>query len=230
MLLNISDIIPEAVTSFIGDEAQSLQPLEGIIAKVAPLIIQDSFVLGLGFLVVIAAMFVITIFRLLSITHFFLRLGLCLLAVLCFVPFVIFLKMPVDSQLNIQGPRANSQRGAGISPTESAGWGDDDELDFLSELNMDKYRLQRRLIGRAYTANFMQEIEGNLDKILAKNIDIMTQRACHIEDVDYIANFSLPVSNKYPYSLKLIWLKRLRLPASSDFRGIEGTPPRLILS
>jgi len=38
--LNISDIIPEAVTSFIGDEAQSLQPLEGVMAKVTPTVIQ----------------------------------------------------------------------------------------------------------------------------------------------------------------------------------------------
>ena len=101
--LNISDIIPEAVTSFIGDGAQSLQPLEGIMAKVAPSIIQGSFAFGLGFLVIMAALFVITIFRLLSITTFFLRLGVCLVAVLSFIPFVIPTAILYQVQSDIRG-------------------------------------------------------------------------------------------------------------------------------
>jgi hypothetical protein len=85
--LNITDIIPEAVRSFIGDEVvQSLQPLEGIMAKVTPAIIQKPFFFGLGFLAVMAAMFV---YLIISTASFFLRLGICLLAVLCFVTFVI---------------------------------------------------------------------------------------------------------------------------------------------
>jgi hypothetical protein len=99
--LNISDIIPEAVRSFIGDEVvQSLQPLEGIMAKVTPAIIQSSFFFGLGFLAVMAAMFV---YLILSTASFFLRLGICLLAVLCFVPFVIPTAILHRAQSEIQG-------------------------------------------------------------------------------------------------------------------------------
>ena len=72
-------------------------------AKVAPSIIQGSFVLGLGFLAVMVAIFLITIFRLLSIATFFLRLGVCLLAVLCFVPFVIPTAILYQVQSDIQG-------------------------------------------------------------------------------------------------------------------------------
>lgn len=54
---------------------------------------------------------------------------------------------------------------------------------------MDKYRLQRRLVGPAYTDNFMRQIEGNLDNILERNIAIMIQRAGRIEDIDHVANF-----------------------------------------
>jgi hypothetical protein len=60
--------------------------------------------------------------------------------------------------------------------TGDCGWSGDDQLDFLPELNMEKYRIQRRLIGGAYSASFMKEVEGNLDKILGRNIKAMTQR------------------------------------------------------
>lgn len=66
---------------------------------------------------------------------------------------------------------------------------------------MDKYRLQRRLVGPAYTDNFMRQIEGNLDKILERNIDIMIQRAGRIEDIDHVANFL--ASGKIP-NLRMI--------------------------
>ncbi|KAH0594820.1 hypothetical protein MHUMG1_07655 [Metarhizium humberi] len=89
----------------------------------------------------------------------------------------------------IYGATSKFPKGDWYIPTGSAGWSDGDELDFLSELDMDKYRLQRRLVGPAYTDNFMRQIEGNLDKILERNIEIMIQRAGRIEDVDHVANF-----------------------------------------
>jgi hypothetical protein len=101
--LNISDIIPEAVTSFIGDKVQSLQPLEGIMAKVTPTVAQGCFVFGLGFLAVKAVIFLSIISRLISVTNFLLRLGVCLLAVLCFVPFVIPTAILHLVQSEIQG-------------------------------------------------------------------------------------------------------------------------------
>lgn len=79
--LNISDIIPETITSFISDDVQSLQPLEAIMAKVTPTFFQDTLFFGLGFLVVMAAIFVCLIFKLISIATVFLRLGVVLLVI-----------------------------------------------------------------------------------------------------------------------------------------------------
>jgi hypothetical protein len=101
--LNISDIIPEAITSFIGNEIQSLQALEAIMAKVTPTLIQDCLVFGLGFLAVIAATFVCLIFKLISVATLFLRLGVGLLVILCFVPFVIPTAILYLVQSEIQG-------------------------------------------------------------------------------------------------------------------------------
>jgi hypothetical protein len=58
-------------------------------AKVTPTIIQGSFIFGLGFLAVMVAIFACLLFELISVATFFLKLGVGLLAVLCFVPFVI---------------------------------------------------------------------------------------------------------------------------------------------
>jgi hypothetical protein len=58
-------------------------------AKVVPIIIQGFFVFGLGFLAIMTIIFVIILFKLLSIISFFLRLGVYLLAVLCFISFII---------------------------------------------------------------------------------------------------------------------------------------------
>jgi hypothetical protein len=104
---DISDIIPEAVI------VQYLQPLEGIMAKVAPTIIQGSFIFGLGFLAVMTIMFVIVLFKLLFIVSFFLRLGVCLLAVLCFVSFVIppAILYPVQSEIQSLGSLIGIKKG-----------------------------------------------------------------------------------------------------------------------
>jgi len=69
-------------------------------AKVTPAIIQSFFLFGLGFLAVMAAMFV---YLTLSTTAFFLRLGVCLLAVLCFAPFIIPTTILHRAQSEIQG-------------------------------------------------------------------------------------------------------------------------------
>ncbi|KAH8653984.1 hypothetical protein BGZ60DRAFT_419110 [Tricladium varicosporioides] len=58
-------------------------------AKVMPTVIQGCFVFGLGFLALTGVMFLSIFFRIISVVNFFLRLGVCLLAVLCLVPFVI---------------------------------------------------------------------------------------------------------------------------------------------
>ena len=50
-----------------------------------------------------AVLFLSIIFRLISVANFLLRLGVCLLAVLCFVPFVIPTAILYPVQSEIQG-------------------------------------------------------------------------------------------------------------------------------
>ena len=63
------------------------------------------------------------------------------------------------------------------------------QLDFLPELNMEKYRVQRRVTGPAYTENSMRDLEGTLNTILEKNIDIMRGREGQSANVDIFFNF-----------------------------------------
>ena len=56
-------------------------------------------------------------------------------------------------------------------------------------MNMEKYRIQRRATGPAYTENFMKDVKRNLDIILEKNINIMKQREGQGTNVDIFFNF-----------------------------------------
>jgi hypothetical protein len=49
---------------------------------------------------------------------------------------------------------------------------------------MEKYRLQRKLIAGAYSPAFIRKVEGNLDNILGKNVDVMAQRTGTSVNVD----------------------------------------------
>lgn len=88
------------------------------------------------------------------------------------------------NSVNISGATSKFMKGDWYSATDDCGWSGTDHLDLLPELNMEKYRFQRRLIGAAYTASFMRELEGNLDEILGKNIQIMKQRVGMNVNVD----------------------------------------------
>ena len=86
-------------------------------AKVTPTIIQGALVFGLVFLTFMTAIFACLLFKLISVTTFFLRLGVGLLAVLCFVPFVIPTAILYHVQSEIQGFRSI----AGIEQGDVAG-------------------------------------------------------------------------------------------------------------
>ncbi|CAO2648458.1 Nn.00g077250.m01.CDS01 [Neocucurbitaria sp. VM-36] len=88
------------------------------------------------------------------------------------------------SRKMIYGAGSKFTKGDWYSATGDCGWSGDDQLDFLSELNMEKYRFQRRLIGGAYTPGFVKEVEGHLDEILQKNVKIMARRAGMSVNVD----------------------------------------------
>jgi hypothetical protein len=90
----------------------------------------------------------------------------------------------------------------GISDCE---WSGPDALDFLPEMNIEKYRLQRRVTGPAYAADFMKELEGNLNLILEKNIKIMHDRAGQSVNIDIFFNFfTSGQSLYYRFSLSLL--------------------------
>jgi hypothetical protein len=81
-----------------------------------------------------------------------------------------------------------------LSPPTSEG------LDLLSELDMHKYRLQRRQIGPIYAASSIAELDGPLDKILIKIMTSMRQAAgtavdldiwCHMLGLGNIPSFSV---------------------------------------
>ena len=54
---------------------------------------------------------------------------------------------------------------------------------------MEKYRVQRRVTGPAYTENSMKDVEGTMNTILEKNINIMREREGQSTNVDIFFNF-----------------------------------------
>jgi hypothetical protein len=67
--------------------------------------------------------------------------------------------------------------------------GSKDGLDLLPEKNMDKYRLQRRLVGPTYASSSVKDYEMALDKTIIKDIGIMHEIAENPEDVDLWFNY-----------------------------------------
>ncbi|EPE24579.1 Cytochrome P450 [Glarea lozoyensis ATCC 20868] len=69
------------------------------------------------------------------------------------------------------------------------GWGGPDRLSLLGEKNMEKYRLQRRNLGPAYTVDAVKDYEENLDSILEQNINTMREQSGTAYDLDNFLNF-----------------------------------------
>lgn len=66
---------------------------------------------------------------------------------------------------------------------------------------MEKYRIQRRATGPAYTENAMKDFEPNIDTALKRGIDNMHKRAGESVDLDIFFNFF--ASGKFVYALRL---------------------------
>ncbi|KAF4633223.1 hypothetical protein G7Y89_g4902 [Cudoniella acicularis] len=96
---------------------------------------------------------------------------------------------------NIYGAGSNFRKSDWHLGTSDCGWRGPDDLDFLPEVNMEKYRMQRRAIEPAYTADAVKDYEENLDEILTKDIRIMHERAGRSVDLDMFLNMFAPVSN-----------------------------------
>jgi hypothetical protein len=67
---------------------------------------------------------------------------------------------------------------------------------------MEKYRIQRRATGPAYTENAMKDFEPNIDRALRRGIDTMHKRAGESVDLDIFFNFF--ASGKFVYALPFI--------------------------
>ena len=89
----------------------------------------------------------------------------------------------------LSGAGSRFRKGDWYIGASDAGWSGPDTLDFLPEQNMEKYRIQRRATGPAYTADSMKDLEDNLDKILEKNIKFMRSRPNQPVDVDIFFNY-----------------------------------------
>jgi hypothetical protein len=64
-----------------------------------------------------------------------------------------------------------------------------DGLDLLPEKNMDKYRLQRRLLGPAYSFGQVKDYESGIDKTVTDNVATMRETAGKSECVNNWFNF-----------------------------------------
>lgn len=108
--LNLSSIVPETVLSFVGDQVEALQPLEGMLTKVTPANMQGCLILGLVPVFAMAALFVSSVFgRLFCVACCLLRLGILtkiitfiILGLLCCVPFLVPTVILYDVQSKLQ--------------------------------------------------------------------------------------------------------------------------------
>lgn len=67
---------------------------------------------------------------------------------------------------------------AGISVNSKNSFG------LLTEMDMDKYRLQRRLIGPMYSVSAMKDHESAIRRIVSENVAIMHSKAGESVDID----------------------------------------------
>ncbi|KAE8451021.1 hypothetical protein EG329_004693 [Mollisiaceae sp. DMI_Dod_QoI] len=96
------------------------------------------------------------------------------------------------NEVSISSPQAfrtiYGTKGDWYIGTSTCGWNGADNLDFLSEGNMEKYRTQRRAVGPAYAEAAMKDLEPQIDAILEKNVNNMRERAGQSVDLDLFFN------------------------------------------
>ncbi|KFZ17912.1 hypothetical protein V502_04356 [Pseudogymnoascus sp. VKM F-4520 (FW-2644)] len=121
---NISDILPEAnknisedVQKFVNSKFQTLQYLEGTTAKATSANFIGPLVSGIVFLTVLAATLFFCLFIKRSVTNKLTKVGICLLAVLCCIPFAIPMAILsyVGSKIQESGPIVSIEKGDAAS-------------------------------------------------------------------------------------------------------------------
>lgn len=115
LLLNLSIIISETVTSFVSNQAYTLQQLEEILKEVTPTNIQDCLIFGLVLILVVATIFVSSLFgQVFCLASFLLRLDtltrmtICLISGLaCCILFLVPTIALYTAQLEMQKLRSS---------------------------------------------------------------------------------------------------------------------------
>ena len=97
---------------------------------------------------------------------------------------IIFLWQPANL---VSGAGSHFLKAPWYIGISDCGW-KPDNLNLLSEPNLEKYRLQRRLIGPVYTPDSVKDLEEPLDAILTKNVNLMKARASQSVDMDLFFN------------------------------------------
>ena len=124
MPLNIFDTIPEAVNNFSKDiqnvvhgQFQTLEYLEGITEKVTSANIKAPFIFGIGFVVVFATTLFFSVFLMRTVTNTMMKTGVCILAILCCIPFAIptAILSYVGSKIQESGPVVSIEKGGAAS-------------------------------------------------------------------------------------------------------------------
>lgn len=90
--------------------------------------------------------------------------------------------------LTVKGAGSNFRKGDFYVATGECGWAGPDNLDFLGEQDIEKYRIQRRAVGPAYTEKSMYDVEDKIDTAIKKDIKIMHERAGQSVDLDIFFN------------------------------------------
>ncbi|PMD38159.1 cytochrome P450 [Hyaloscypha variabilis F] len=72
-----------------------------------------------------------------------------------------------------------SSRTAGVAP---------DELNFFSDNDLEKIRVQRRAVGPAYTAEAMKDHEHTMNFVMGKHVKLMRERSGEAVDIDIFCN------------------------------------------
>lgn len=91
-------------------------------------------------------------------------------------------------RLTVSGAGSNFRKGDFYVATGECGWAGPDNLDFLGEQDIEKYRVQRRAVGPAYTEKSMYDVEDKIDTAIKKDINIMHKRAGQSVDLDIFFN------------------------------------------
>ena len=93
-----------------------------------------------------------------------------------------------DRWLSNVGAAKSYRKGEWYKGSSSTAGVGHDELNFFSDNDLGKIRIQRRAVGPAYTAEAMRDLEPSFDFIMEKNLKLMKERSGEAVDIDIFCN------------------------------------------